>query len=194
MSSAFTIDEAARRIGTYQWLEMRLFEVLGGWVEVVPELEAKMMLARHCYHHAWHAQLWHKVLPRLPDDVGERPRVATNQYMEALVRALRDQRRPDSTIERLVGVYRVLLPNAIATYRAHLSSASEVTDGPTNRCLGLALADERADMREGEALLESLIATESLTGSLTETAPRRRQASDHQRMLEAILGPGVGAG
>ena len=38
----FTVEESARRVGNYKWIEMRLFEVLGGWVATVPELDVKM--------------------------------------------------------------------------------------------------------------------------------------------------------
>ena len=38
---------------------------LFGWVATVPELDVKLILGRHCYHHAWHAELWHKRLPEL---------------------------------------------------------------------------------------------------------------------------------
>src|SRR5439155_1274578 len=61
----FPVEEAARRVGHYAWIEMRLFEALGGWVATVPELDVKTTLGRHCYHHAWHAELWHKRLPEL---------------------------------------------------------------------------------------------------------------------------------
>src|SRR3546814_4627208 len=62
---SFTVEESARRVGHYKWIEMRLFEVLGGWVATVPELDVKLRLGTHCYHHAWHAELWHKRLPEL---------------------------------------------------------------------------------------------------------------------------------
>ena len=28
----FTVEESARRVGAYSWVEMRLFEALGGWI------------------------------------------------------------------------------------------------------------------------------------------------------------------
>ena len=75
----FDVEESARRVGIYKWIEMRLFETLGGWVATVPELDVKLVLGRHCYHHAWHAELWDKRLPELremntdaPDRPGER--------------------------------------------------------------------------------------------------------------------------
>jgi len=184
LASSFTIEETARRIRNYQWLEMRLFEVLGGWIQTIPELEVKVMLARHCYHHAWHAQLWHTVLPGLPQGGPGSLTVPANEHLEALVRALGDHQGPDSTTEKLVGVYRVLLPMAIAAYQVHLSRASDVADGPAKRCLGIVLADERADVGEGEALL----------GSLIDTEAKGRRASDHQGALEAILASAEGAG
>ena len=43
----FSVEETARRVGNYKWAEMRLFEVLGGWVATVPELDVKLVLGRH---------------------------------------------------------------------------------------------------------------------------------------------------
>ena len=65
LPGTFDVEESARRVGNYKWVEMRLFEALGGWVATVPELDVKMRLGTHCYHHAWHAELWHKRLPEL---------------------------------------------------------------------------------------------------------------------------------
>src|SRR5206468_11298098 len=31
LPGAFAVDETARRVGNYKWVEMRLFEALGGW-------------------------------------------------------------------------------------------------------------------------------------------------------------------
>ena len=68
----FSVEETARRVGNYKWAEMRLFEVLGGWVATVPELDVKLVLGRHTYHHAWHAELWDKRLPELREMNPER--------------------------------------------------------------------------------------------------------------------------
>ena len=68
LPGSFDVVETARRVGNYKWTEMKLFEALGGWVATVPELDVKMRLGTHCYHHAWHAELWHKRLPELRID------------------------------------------------------------------------------------------------------------------------------
>ena len=66
---------------------------------------------------------------------------------------------PELTIEKLVGVYRVLIPHIIAAYTYHLNNTSTITDAPTIRSLKFILQDEFDDWRDGEMLLQSLIET-----------------------------------
>jgi hypothetical protein len=173
----FTVEESARRVGHYAWIEMRLFEALGGWVATVPELDVKTTLGRHCYHHAWHAELWVKRLPELREMRPERLVQPPNADMEAFVAALTEPEAPELTIEKLVGVYRVLLPRKIAAYSYHRAATSRITDAPTIRSLGFILEDETTDWREGEMLLQSLIRT----GDEVDRAARR------QGELEALI-------
>ena len=182
----FGVEESARRVGNYRWVEMRLFEALGGWVATVPELDVKMVLGRHCYHHAWHAELWTKRLPELREMNVDRMTVPANDELVAFMDAVREPEAPDLTIEKLVGVYRVLIPRKIAAYTFHLNGTSEITDAPTIRSLKFALQDELDDWRDGEMLIQSLIDS-------AETAERaaRRQAELEQLMVQAggIAGP-----
>src|SRR6476469_825030 len=173
----FDVEESARRVGVYKWLEMRLFEALGGWVATVPELDVKLVLGRHCYHHAWHAELWDKRLPELREMNTTRLTVPANDAMAEFVDAIREPEAPDLTIEKLVGVYRVLLPRKIAAYTYHLNATSRITDAPTQRSLGFMLQDEFEDWREGEMLLQSLI----------ETPDELERATRRQQELEALL-------
>ena len=183
----FTVEESARRVGHYAWIEMRLFEALGGWVATVPELDVKTTLGRHCYHHAWHAELWHKRLPELREMRPERLIQAPNAALEAFVAALTEPEGRDLTIEKLVGVYRVLLPRKVAAYTYHLAATSRITDGPTIRSLGFILDDETTDWREGEMLLQSLIETDEEVARAA-----RRQAELEVLITRAggIAGPG----
>jgi hypothetical protein len=184
----FDVEESARRVGNYKWIEMRLFEALGGWVATVPELDVKLVLGRHCYHHAWHAELWNKRLPELREMNTDRLTEPPNPEMVVFVDALREPEAPELTIEKLAGVYRVLIPRKIAAYTYHLNGASRVTDTPTMRSLNFALQDEFEDWREGEMLLQSLIDT-------PDEAERaaRRTAELEVLMLRAggIAGPGT---
>jgi len=84
---------------------------------------------------------------------------------------------PDQTIEKLVGVYRVLIPHKIAAYTFHLNNTSTITDAPTIRSLKFALQDEFDDWRDGEMLLQSL----------TETPEHVDRAMAHQTRLEKLM-------
>ena len=160
LPGSFDVAESARRVGHYKWVETRLFEALGGWIATVPELDVKMRFGTHCYKHAWHAELWHKRLPELREMNPDRLTQPPNDELVAFMTAMTEPEDADLTIEKLVGVYRVLIPHKIAAYTFHLNNTSEITDAPTIRSLRFALADEHDDWRDGEMLLQSLIASD----------------------------------
>jgi hypothetical protein len=173
----FDVEETARRVGHYKWAEMKLFEALGGWVATVPELDVKLRLGTHCYHHAWHAELWHKRLPELREMNPERRTVAANEAMIRFVAALTEPEAAELTIEKLVGVYRVFIPHFVAAYTFHRNNTSAITDAPTIRSLGFILQDELDDWRDGEMMIQSLL----------RTPDDAHRAAAHQAKLEAIL-------
>lgn len=173
---AFSLEEAARRLGHYRWIEMRLFEVLGGWVGSVGQPDVKLRVGPHSFHHAWHAELWHERLPELGDLSPEGLTTPPNDTMVQFVEALASPQASE-TIERMVGVYRVLIPHKIVTYTHHLDRTSSITDGPTIRALRLVLRDEVDDWREGELVIQSLLRTDEEV----------YRAAAHQARLEALL-------
>ena len=70
MSGATTqvgIVEWAERIESARALEMQLAAVVGGWVPRISPAGAKLLLARHARHFAWHAELWDGLVPVLHD-------------------------------------------------------------------------------------------------------------------------------
>ena len=184
----FDVDETARRVGHYKWIETKLFEALGGWVATVPELDIKLRLGTHCYHHAWHADLMNKRLPELREMKPERLTVPPNDEMVAFVDALTEPEAPELTLEKLVGVYRVLIPHKIAAYTYHRNNTSRITDAPTIRSLDFMLQDEFEDWRDGEMLIQSLITSPEDVDRATA-----RQAELEKLLVAAggIAGPGT---
>ncbi|MBA2624192.1 MAG: hypothetical protein H0U89_01060 [Acidimicrobiia bacterium] len=173
----FNVEDTARRVGHYKWIEMKLFEALGGWIATVPELDIKMRLGTHCYHHAWHADLWNKRLPELREMNPDRLTVPANDELVTFVDALTEPEAPELTLEKLVGVYRVLIPHKVAAYTYHRNGTSRITDAPTIRSLTFILQDEQEDWREGEMLIQSLI----------ETPEDVDRAAAHQARLEKLV-------
>ncbi len=177
LPGAFSVEETARRVGHYKWIEMKLFEAMGGWVATVPELDVKLRLGTHCYHHAWHSELWHKRLPELREMNPERMTAPPNDELVVFLDAMTEPEAQELTIEKLVGVYRVLIPRLVAAYTYHLNNTSTITDAPTIRSLNFCLQDDMEEWRDGEMLIQSLI----------ETPEDVDRATTHQARLEKLM-------
>jgi hypothetical protein len=163
---AFNMEESARLVGGHRWLELRLFELTGGWVASTPEPGAKLLLDRHSQHHAWRAQQWWDRLPVLAD-VDRQILVAPD--IPALSSATEALAGADGTILRLAGLYRVFLPRLSGRYRRHRSAANEVSDSSTTRTLEIVADDTEADWREGELLLQQLLTDPTSVRAAAET-------------------------
>ncbi len=175
------IHDTARRMSHYRWMEERLFEVMGAWATAVPEPAVKRYLATQCHRHSWHASLWQERLPVLSGVAVDEPMPMPDASLITFIEALASPVGPDTTIEKLAGACRVLLPRLVAAYQTHLVSTDQLIDGPTHRVLTLALRDEQEGWQEGELLLQSLI----------QTAPEAARAAVHQARLEGILVTGA---
>jgi hypothetical protein len=100
-----------------------------------------------------------------------------NDELVAFVDAMTEPEAPETTIEKLVGVYRVLIPAKIAAYTYHRNNTSTITDAPTIRSIDFALQDEFEDWRDGEMILQSLI----------ETPEEIDRANAHQTKLQKLM-------
>lgn len=155
------LHRSATVIGHLAWVERRVFEMLGGWVQGVPELPVKLALAQQSYHHAWHEELLLDRLPVVVDLVPSELRRPATPGVEDLLELVGAPTATDQTIEKLAGLYRVLIPAKLAAYEAWLAGSSPVADAPLRRALGFVLIDERADQLEGEELLTDLLPDEA---------------------------------
>jgi hypothetical protein len=149
----FTLDESARRIGAFRWLEIRSFEILGAWVPTVAEPAVKLLLARHSAHHGWHAELLGDCLPSTKD---HDPEVATAAPSAEVAAVLDTIAVETGTLERLVAVHQVLGPERIAAYDRHLDAANPASDAALRRVLRIVLNDEVDHVTEGLTAIETL--------------------------------------
>jgi hypothetical protein len=146
-----------------------------------------LVLGRHTYHHAWHAELWHKRLPELREMNQERLNLPPNDAYVTFMDAIREPEAAEHTIEKLVGVYRVLMPRLIAVYTYHANGSSTITDAPTIRSLKFALQDDFEDWREGEMLIQSLCDTPA---KIERAARRQAEIETLYLASGGIAGPG----
>ncbi|HUG37512.1 MAG TPA: hypothetical protein VML54_11210, partial [Candidatus Limnocylindrales bacterium] len=59
----FTVEDAARVLRHYRYATERLTRVLGGWLALTPELSGKLLMGRHVWDNAQHADAFGKRLP-----------------------------------------------------------------------------------------------------------------------------------
>lgn len=177
MPSTLTLEESARRLGHARWIELQLFEALGGWVHDVRQPWLKRYLAEHSAQAAWHADLFEGRLPALAHLDAASLTTPASEGVRSAITALREPTGDDPTIERLVGAYRVLIPRRIAECTLHRNHTSAITDGPTARVLSLVLHDHLQAWQVGELMLQALI---------TDAGGVARAAA-HQARLEQLL-------
>ena len=180
LAGHFSVDDSARRIRNYRYAEERVLRALGGWIALTPELPAKLLFGRHVWDCAQHADLWGKRLPELraPAQQSEPANDRLVKFMDLLESA----EGPRQTVERVVGVYRVLKPHLITVYARHLAHANPVYEPPTRRILQRCLEEEHRHAAAGAVVL----------ARLTPDDATRARAQAWEGRLLALLGEAGG--
>jgi len=115
--------------------------MLGGWIALTPELDAKLLFGRHVWDCAQHTDLWGRRLPELRATAQQSE--PANDGVVALLDLVQRTEGPTQTIERVVAIYRVLKPHLATVYERHLAVANPVYEPPTRRILDRCIAEER---------------------------------------------------
>jgi hypothetical protein len=185
LEGTFSAEHSARLLRNYRYVVERTMRALGGWIALTPELSAKLLMGRHVWDLAQQCDAFGQRLPELRSraQVSEAANPAVATFMDAV----EDAEGPDQTLERLVGVYSVLKPHLLATYRDHLAHANPVYEPPTRRILARCIDDEERHIAAGETILKYLAAGPRVT----ERASARRR---HLEGLLAAAGGVTGAG
>jgi hypothetical protein len=137
------IVEWAERIESARALELQVAGVLGSWVPRITPAGAKLLLARHARHFAWHAELWDGLVPVLHD----RPEgsAVVDPSLTVAEAALGAATEPGA-------VYDDVLPLVVAAYRTWSGEATPIAERPIMRVLDLVLHDLDFDAQEGHDL------------------------------------------
>lgn len=160
---ALSILQLSACAGHHQRLEARLSTLIGGWARDDREPAAAALFAAHCAHFAWHAELWAERLPSQPStsldaSIAAQPTVPGEpcRFDESIIHSVDTLAVATDTIERLVGVYQLVLPRLLATFESLRSDVDSRIDGPTSRVLDLVTRDVTMALSEGTDLLDRL--------------------------------------
>jgi hypothetical protein len=175
LEGIFSAEHSARLLRNYRYVVERTMRALGGWIALTPELSAKLLMGRHVWDLAQHCDAFGQRLPELRSraQVSEAANPAVVTFMDSV----EDAEGPAQTVERLVGVYGVLKPHLLATYRDHLAHANPVYEPPTRRILSRCIDDEERHIAAGETILRYLAAGPRVT----------ERVSARRRHLEGLL-------
>jgi hypothetical protein len=170
LEGADSVEESARRVRRYRYAVERMMRVLGGWLALTPEISAKLLMGRHVWDNAQHADALGRRLPELRAHAQESE--PAGEGFIAFMDALESTETPELTVERLVGVYRVLKPHLLAAYERDLAGANAVYEPPTRRILARCAEDERRHIAAGERVLAHLVTTPAARARATAWAER----------------------
>jgi hypothetical protein len=146
-----TVREKAEYLGTFRWLEVFQMEMLARWIPQVPELEAKVLLGRHVWDLAQHA-----------DALGKRtfelraPLHYSLPPQDPYVKLMRDLAEVETTAERLHVFYDVILPGIAGRYQHYLENTDPLLDNPSVCVIQRILEDNTRMRQESEQLRTEL--------------------------------------
>lgn len=147
----FTVKERGAHIATFRYVEVRLMEILSGWVPTTPEMEAKLLFGPHIWDAAQAADALGKRARelRLPLQHSLAPTAAYLGVLDAVADA-------KGAPQRIAACYDVLLPGFAARLRAYLARTDTLMDAPSVRIVEGILATQDRMVREANELRASL--------------------------------------
>jgi hypothetical protein len=121
-----TVNDRARAIATFRFVEVRLMEITAAWTPTTPEMEVKVMFGRHIWDFAQHADWLGKRTFEL-----RQPEHYTLRPVESYAQLLDEFAAEESTAARLAGLYDVFLPALERRYREYLAATDPLLDQPS---------------------------------------------------------------
>ena len=153
----YDVEAVARRVRNFRYAEEWIMTILGGWIATIPELPVKVGLGRIIWETAQAADKFGARLPELR--CGTRSATASeapNEGFAAFIRAVAEPESPVETIEKLTGVFDVLLPHLMKTYERTAVETDPIADAPTIKILEETLADKGRHAAWARAVLGEL--------------------------------------
>jgi ferritin-like metal-binding protein YciE len=180
LDGVYSVRQSVTHIMNYRFAEERMMRMMAGWIALTPEIPVKLEMARQVYEDALHTDALGKRLPELRAQAHVSK--AANEQFATFIQEIEDKEEWEDTIERLVGIYRVLKPHLISHYSTHVTAANPVYEPPTIRILERVLEEEKAHVEKGLVLLDDLL----------DSAEKHRRASRWEAHLEDLLGAAGG--
>ena len=163
LSGRYDVESMARRIRNFRYAEEWTMMLLGGWIATVPELPVKTGLGKVIWDTAQAADVFGKRLPELRCGTkAVHASESANDAFAAFINSIAEPERPDLTIEKLAGVFDVLMPHLVDVYEQTMRETDQITDAPTIELLEDAVRKRRRNIAWGQEVLDRLCETDGL--------------------------------
>src|SRR4051812_3844600 len=122
LGGKFSVEENARRLTRFFYLERRLMQALGAWTLSIPEFEVKLETGRHIFYHADAARALRERLHEQEMRLGE-----VDSYRDAEIDLfIEELLSAANAAELLVGVHQVAGRALATTYRHHIDDTDPI--------------------------------------------------------------------
>jgi hypothetical protein len=153
LGGRFSVQENARCLLRWFYLERRLMQALGAWTLSIPEFEVKLETGRHIFYHADASRLLRDRLREQEmrfTDIDQHRDAEIDRFIEEMLSAA-------DAAELLVGVHQVAGRALQIAYRHHTDDSDPITDAPTIRLLRRILTDYEPMLEWAEQAIAAYI-------------------------------------
>ncbi len=174
----YDVETTARRIRNYRYAEEWMMMIMGGWIATIPEIPVKTGLGKILYQDSIHADWLGKRLPELR--AGRSLRKASlpgNDGFAKFIEEVSAPEAPELTIEKIVGMFKVLKPHLIEVYERNCRETDQIADAPTIELLQDIIAKER----------QHLAWADEVIGTLCNTDDKRARAVAREQEMTQLL-------
>lgn len=150
--AGISVDQTVLRLRRWVYLKSQLVFIFAKHFNPIPEWEIKGAISLHLWQDAEQSAWFRRRITEMrtpPHHLDKTPDPAIAAFMQELEHA-------GSTMEFLVGIYRVLKPALRAAYQQHLEDAHPIADHPTRRLIKFALEEEEEQIRWGQAAIAAM--------------------------------------
>jgi hypothetical protein len=152
----YDIETNVALLKRYNYVEARLTEMLAAHIAHTPEWEVKCAMSLHLWLDAEHSAAIRKRVSEIREPPLHLDKVPDTQLQAWLDEAI----RATSTVELLVGIYRVIKPELVRAWRKHQVETNPLADHPTCRILKHMIQEEEEMIAWGEQAITALARSE----------------------------------
>lgn len=148
-----SVEENTELLRRYNYIKTRLVEIFSAHITGTPEWEIKAGFSLHLWLEAEHCAMIRRRVGEMrepPLQLDQVPDENLKVWLDELLRAR-------NSIERIVGIYRVVKAGLIQAFKEHLERTNPLIDHPTVRILRIILLEEEEMRVWGEKVIQALL-------------------------------------